>query len=124
MIVDKKLGSPYKLGESGPDLFDCLGWAVWCLNEAVGAGLEYPRTVDEWRAFHTRWFVWPFDWRVEAGDLLWVGGDDRRLKDQHICVVESRSWCSEASSRVGVHRELISDVVDVGLPVSIGRLRS
>jgi len=84
--IDATLGCPWRLHGRGPEVFDCLGLALWLYRHGLGLALQDPAeglSVASVRAFQGGFLRLQGLAAVGPGDLL-----RERGKAQHFAVVE------------------------------------
>jgi peptidoglycan hydrolase-like protein with peptidoglycan-binding domain len=89
-VAESKLGSRYVLGGKGPTVFDCSGFAYWCLNQ-VGIKQSY-MTSYTWRSC-TKYTRIDSMSKLKRGDIIIYYG--------HVAICAGNGWMIDASSSNG-----------------------
>lgn len=105
-IAKSKLGSKYRLGNTGPDTFDCSGFVYYCLKQA---GSNRRRLTAAGYAQVEDWEKIASTSKLKKGDLLFFLSNDRS-KIGHVGIYIGGGQMIDASSGKGkVVKRTISD---------------
>lgn len=81
-LAKSKLGSPYQIGASGPNEFDCSGFVYWVYGQI---GMSVPRSTASYSSYvgSDKEISWD---EAQPGDILIILGSERGTKYGHAAI--------------------------------------